>query len=70
MEKLNKVLHKGGSFGELALKKGLSGQMRQATVVALEDCHFAILNKESYDVSLVYSSEFWAISTRQRWPIS
>lgn len=54
MEKQNKILQKGESFGELALKKGLSGQMRQATAVAMDDCHFAILNKESYDVFLVY----------------
>ena len=54
MEKQNRILQKGGSFGELALKKGLSGQMRQATAVAMEDCNFAILNKESYDVCMIY----------------
>lgn len=50
MEKLNRILGKGETFGELALKKGKMGQMRQATVIAMDECHFAILNKESYDV--------------------
>lgn len=52
MERSNRVCLKGGFFGELALtkEKGKSGQMRQATVMAMEDCKFAILNKSSYDV--------------------
>lgn len=55
MERSIRVCHKGGFFGELALTKdkGKSGQMRQATVVAVEDCQFAILNKNAYDVRIL-----------------
>ena len=63
MERSNKVAYKGGCFGDLALKKekGKSGLMRQATVLAIDDCHFAILNKTSYDVSFTNSREFLVI---------
>lgn len=51
MEKLNRMLGNGDTFGELALARGKTGQMRQATAIAKEDCHFAILNKANYDVN-------------------
>ena len=40
----------GGSFGNLALEGGKKGQMRQATVSTMEDCHFAVLDRASFDV--------------------
>jgi hypothetical protein len=40
------IMDKGFHFGELALSK--LGKRRTATVVTLEDTHFAILDKKSY----------------------
>lgn len=37
----------GRSFGELAL---LNHTQRSATIVALEDCDFAILDRENFDL--------------------
>ena len=37
----------GRSFGELAL---LNNTKRSATIVALEDCDFGILDKENFDL--------------------
>ena len=67
MERSNRVAVKGGYFGDLALskEKGKAGQMRQASVVALEDCQFAILNKDAYDVEVYYPSAYSEISQGQ-----
>lgn len=40
-----RVLERGMSFGELALT---TGGKRSATVKCIEDCEFAILNKERF----------------------
>lgn len=40
------VMGKGMHFGELALIK--AGKRRTATVVTIEDCDFAIMDKKSY----------------------
>ena len=43
----------GASFGNLALEGSKKGQMRQATVCTVEDCHFAVLDRASFDVQLL-----------------
>jgi len=40
------IMGKGMHFGELALIK--AGKKRTATVVTLEDCDFAVMDKKSY----------------------
>lgn len=40
----------GSSFGELALTGSKTGQQRRGTVLARQDCHFAILHREHYDM--------------------
>ena len=40
------ALGDGFSFGELAL---LNSKPRAATIVCLEDCHFATLNRQDFD---------------------
>jgi CRP-like cAMP-binding protein len=50
MKKDDKIADKGSIFGQYALTGAKSGQMRGATVFAAEDCHFAILDRKSYDV--------------------
>lgn len=40
----------GTSFGELALTGSKTGQQRRGTVLARQDCHFAILHREHYDM--------------------
>lgn len=55
MKKDEKIAGKGASFGQYALTGSRSGQMRGATVYAAEDCHFAILDRKSYDVTSIYA---------------
>ena len=50
MEKLNAPAGAGATFGDLALQGSKAGQMRQATVITSMDSHFAILDRQSYDV--------------------
>ena len=50
MKKDDKVAGKGSSFGQYALTGPKTGQMRGATVFAAEDCHFALLDRNTYDV--------------------
>ena len=56
MKKDNFVATKGSVFGQYALTGAKTGQMRGATVVAAEDCHFGILDRESYDVDSTQSA--------------
>jgi len=41
-----KTLNTGDSFGELAL---ISNAKRNATVLAVRDCHFLLIGKNNYD---------------------
>jgi CRP-like cAMP-binding protein len=43
-----KNISEGGSFGEAALIKGKSA-LRNATILCLEDCYFAVLDKQNYE---------------------
>lgn len=50
MNKLPVVNTAGSYFGELALIGSKTGQQRRATVLTRENCHFAILHREHYDM--------------------
>lgn len=50
MDKLHGTKGTGEVFGDLALKAAKSGLPRRASVMAVKDTHFAILNREAYDV--------------------
>lgn len=40
----------GGSFGDVALRSEKDGEPRVATAFCSEDCEFAVLDRESYNV--------------------
>ena len=42
-----KVLESGASFGELALMGGKNKQ-RAATIICKEECHFGVLDRDSF----------------------
>lgn len=67
MERSDKMCVKGGYFGDLALQKdkGKNGLMRQESVLAIEDCHFAILNMDAYDVKSCDGRPYLETSTNQ-----
>jgi len=46
---LAKILSDGDSFGELGL---LSYKLRSATAICLQDCYFAIIEKDNFDLLL------------------
>jgi CRP-like cAMP-binding protein len=50
MNKLPVVNSTGSYFGELALTGSRIGQQRRATILTKENCHFAILHREHYDM--------------------
>lgn len=50
MQKSEKPIGNGEVFGNFALHGSQKGQMRSATIVAETDAHFAVLNREDYDV--------------------
>jgi len=40
----------GGSFGEISLRSEHDGEPRAATAFCSEDCEFAVLDRQSYNV--------------------
>ena len=59
MKSDNQGAGQGQVFGQYALTGAKTGQMRGATVLAVEDCHFGILDRESYDVPSIEASASW-----------
>jgi CRP-like cAMP-binding protein len=51
MKKQDFIGQPGDNFGELALKGNKSGQQRRMSVLAAQDCHFAVLSRTNYDVA-------------------
>ena len=54
MCKVGTPMVSGDTFGDLALKK--SKLPRRLSVVAVKDTHFAVLNKDAYDVMMYLPS--------------
>ena len=53
-------LHSGNSFGELSL---LENKPRIASIICKSDCHFAILDKESYN-KILYDYQKYQLNTK------
>lgn len=57
MSKVNQM-ETGDCFGELALLSNKENEPRMATVLCTQDCEFAVLDRQSFQVKLELSDNF------------